>query len=286
MKRSRNAVISATIASASGIAVATSVRKTTSSTMSAASRPRSSCVPCSIGGNSASPLNSTTTPSAATPSRTASWTASTCLAVLVVDDAVELCLRVGDATVLGERVLAEGVSDALDARALVRSDRCELGRSQLGDCRHDRGLARRRLVESLALRCREDEVEHAALLGGELGLDQIRCLLRLGARDRELVLQAPADGGDEEDEAGDDPDPGDHHAPRMVRAGAHPARECASRESFVGGQPPRVGSQRRARSSLYPHMIVFRETGKPSTTHRWLRAFRQRIRKLDSSDAR
>ncbi len=123
MKRSRNAVMSATIASASGIAVATSVRKTTSSTMSAASRPRSSCVPCSIGGNSASPLNSTTTPTAATPSRTASWTASTGLAILVVDDAVELCLCVRDSTVLGEGVLAEGVSDALDARALVRSDR-------------------------------------------------------------------------------------------------------------------------------------------------------------------
>ena len=54
--------MSATIASASGIAVATSVRKTMSSTMSAMSKPRSSCVPCSIGGNSASPLNSAVTP--------------------------------------------------------------------------------------------------------------------------------------------------------------------------------------------------------------------------------
>ncbi len=110
---------------------------------------------------------------------------------------------------------------------------CELGRSQLGDCRHDRGLARRRLVEALTLRRREDEVQHPALLGRELGLDQVGCLLRLGARDRELVLQAPADGGDEEDEPGDDPDPGDHHAPRMVRAGAHPACQRSGRKSFV-----------------------------------------------------
>ena len=77
MKSSRNAVMSATSASPIGIAVATSVRNTTSSTISAASRPSSSCVPCSIGGNSASPLNSTTTPVGSTVSRTASCTART-----------------------------------------------------------------------------------------------------------------------------------------------------------------------------------------------------------------
>ena len=77
MKSSRNAVASAVSASAIGIIVATNVRKTMISTISAISRPSSSCVPCSIGGNSASPLNSAVTPAGSTASRTASSTATT-----------------------------------------------------------------------------------------------------------------------------------------------------------------------------------------------------------------
>ncbi len=77
MKSRMNAVATAKSASAIGIAVATNVRKTRSRTMNAARKPRSSCVPCSIGGNSASPLNSAVTPADSTPSRTASWTATT-----------------------------------------------------------------------------------------------------------------------------------------------------------------------------------------------------------------
>jgi hypothetical protein len=76
-KSSRNAVATAISASATGIAAATNVRKTIRSTSTAARRPRSSCVPCSIGGNSASPLNSTVTPVPATLSRTAFSTATT-----------------------------------------------------------------------------------------------------------------------------------------------------------------------------------------------------------------
>ena len=45
--------------------------------ISAIIRPSSSCGPCSIGGNSASPLNSTVRPAGSTVSRTASWTATT-----------------------------------------------------------------------------------------------------------------------------------------------------------------------------------------------------------------
>ena len=77
MNSRRNAVISATIASMIGMSAATNVRKTTSSTMIAASRPSSSEVPCSIGGNSASPLYSTVTPVGSTAWRTASSTATT-----------------------------------------------------------------------------------------------------------------------------------------------------------------------------------------------------------------
>ena len=60
-----------------GMKAATNVRKTISSTISAASRPRSSEVPCSIGGNSASPLYSTVTPAGASASRTVSSTLTT-----------------------------------------------------------------------------------------------------------------------------------------------------------------------------------------------------------------
>ena len=61
-----NAVPTATIASEIGMAVATSVRKTISSTMNAAMKPSSSWIPCWIGGDSASPLNSTWTPAGST----------------------------------------------------------------------------------------------------------------------------------------------------------------------------------------------------------------------------
>ena len=80
----------------------------------------------------------------------------------------------------------------------------------------------------------EDEVEHAALLGRELGLDQVGRLLRVGARDLELVLEAAADRGDEQDQAGDDPDPGEDDPPRVGGAPAVPARERAGRETLVG----------------------------------------------------
>ena len=83
MKRSRNAESTAVIASAIGIGDATNVRKTISRTISAARRPSSSWVPCWIGGNSASPLNSAVTPAGATAFRTASSTATTGVAVLV-----------------------------------------------------------------------------------------------------------------------------------------------------------------------------------------------------------
>ena len=77
MKSRRNAVASAASASMIGMNAATNVRNTIRSTMSAARRPSISDVPCSIGGNSASPLYSTVTPAEATASRTASSTATT-----------------------------------------------------------------------------------------------------------------------------------------------------------------------------------------------------------------
>ena len=182
MKSSRNAVISATIASAIGISIATNVRKTISSTMIAASRPSASEIPCSSGGNSASPLNSTVTPAGSTVSRTASCTATTASRSLVLDRLVELRLGVGDAPVVGERVLAERVADARRARP-CRPTGLNSADFSRAIAFVDRRLALGR-VEPLALGRREDEVEDAALLGRELGLDQVGRLLRVGAGDR------------------------------------------------------------------------------------------------------
>ena len=156
------------------------------------------------------------------------------LAILLVDHAVELRLRVRDPAVLGERLVGEGIAHARDARGAVRvgPGRREVLSLEGLNCLFDRGAALGR-VELLALGRREHEVQHAALLRGELRLDQVGRLLRVRARDLELVLEASPDRPDEQDERGDDPDPGDHHAPRVACAGSHPARERACRQSFV-----------------------------------------------------
>jgi hypothetical protein len=108
----------------------------------------------------------------------------------------ELRFRVCDSSVVGERLVGERIANALDSRLAVLG--FELRRLQLGNGCVDRGLALGR-VETLALRRGEDEVQHGALLGGELRLDQVGGLLRVGARDLELVLEAAADGRHEHD---------------------------------------------------------------------------------------
>ena len=90
-------------------------------------------------------------------------------AILRVDHAVELGLRVRDSSVVRERVLVEGIADARDSglafRGLARGS--ELVGLELRDRPLDCGLALRR-VEPLARRRGEDEVEDAALLLDEL----------------------------------------------------------------------------------------------------------------------
>src|SRR6185295_14960786 len=113
-------------------------------------------------------------------------------------------------------------ADALDAGLALRG--LELARLELRDGLLDRRLAFRR-VEPLTGRGGEDEIQDRALLGGELRLDEVGCLLRVRARDLELVAQAATDGGDEGDEHDDDPDPGAHDTPRVGCAGPHPAGE-------------------------------------------------------------
>ena len=219
-KSRRNAVATAVMASASGIVVATKVRKTMSSTIRAASRPSSSCVPCSIGGNSASPLNSTVTPAGVDRLADSILDGDDRLAILRVDHPVELGLRVRDAPVVGDRVLGERRLDALEARLVLR--RLELRPAELRDRLVDRLLPLGR-VEPLPRGSGKDDVQHAALLFGELGLDQVGRLLRVRARDLELVAEGSGERDGEDDEHGEDAEPRADDAPGVRRAAPHPA---------------------------------------------------------------
>ena len=155
-------------------------------------------------------------------------------AILRIDHAVELRLRVRDPAVVGERVLVEGIADAGDAGVPVRrlAGWGELVGLEFRDRLLDR-CAALGSVEALARRRREDEVQDTALFLDELRLDEVGRPLRVGAGNRELVLQAAADGGDEEDEPGDDAEPREHDPPRVRRARPHPARQRSGREALV-----------------------------------------------------
>ena len=169
------------------------------------------------------------------------------LAVLVLDRLAELRLGVGDAAVVGERVLAERVAHALQTGVL--SDGLELLRLQARDRLLDRRLALLR-VEPLAFRCGEDDVQHAALLGRELGLEQVDRPLRVRSRNLELVAQFAPDRADEDDQEDDDAEPAGDDAPRMRGAGPRPVRQGAGGEPFMGCPPcharvPNVGPHPR-----------------------------------------
>ncbi len=213
------------------------------------SRPSSSCGPCSIGGNSASPLNSAVTPAGSTLSRTESSNGDDGLAVLAKitrsNCASAYAMRPSSETVFssnGSPTLSMPAlsSVGLNSEVLSFAIACSIAalRSGVSSCSPSgRG---------------EDEVEHAALLGGELRLDQVGRLLRVGAGDVELVLQAPADRRDEHDQQRHDPDPAEDHAPGMRRAHARPAGEPAGRETFVRSLALAPGFQVLLRHAFAP----------------------------------
>ena len=199
------------------------------------------------------------------------------LAVLVVDHAVELRLGVCDPPVLGERLLAERVADAREPCLLL--GRLELGGLQARDRLVDRGLALGR-VEPLALGRGEDEVEDAALLVGELRLDQVGRPLRVGARDLELVPQRAADGRDEPDEDDDDRQPAEDDTPRVGRAETRPAREPSCRETLVRELPPVTTGFRAVLRHQAASRFRFGRSTRP-VGHRKLIALGQGIRDLE-----
>ena len=175
-------------------------------------------------------------------------------AIRGLDRLRELRLRIGDAAVLRERLFAERVADAVDPRLAVGGG--ELGRLELRDRVFDGGLARGR-VQALALGCGEDEVQHGALLGRELRFDEVGGLLRVRARNLELVLEAAADRGDEDDERGEDAEPCENDPPGVRGERPHHVRERSRREPFVCGQSVGFASGRVLRHGSSP-LIRFR----------------------------
>ena len=107
---------------------------------------------------------------------------------------------------------ANGSPDALDAGLVL--GRLELLRLQLGESVLDGSLALGG-VELLARRRREDKVQDAALFGGELRLDQVSRLLRVGAGDLELVAQVSAEQHDRQQEGKEGEDAHQQHTPRV-----------------------------------------------------------------------
>ncbi len=166
------------------------------------------------------------------------------LAVLLVDDPVELRLRVRDAPVVGGRVVGERALDALEAGLVLR--RLELRGLQARDRFVDRLLSLGR-VEALAGGGREDDIQDAALLLRELGLDEIGRSLRVRARNLELVTERATERSDDEDEDGKDADPRADDAPRVHCAPPRPARQRPCRKSLV--RCPPLGAVRHLTSS-------------------------------------
>ncbi len=153
------------------------------------------------------------------------------VAVLVLDRLIELRLRVGDAAVVGDGRLAERIVDADEAGPAL--GRCELRRLEARDRLLDRRPALR-CVESLAFRRGEHDVQNPTLLGRELGLDQVGCLLGVRPGYLELIAKRTTDGRDQENQQRDDTDPPEHDPPGMRRARSRPAREPAGSQTFVG----------------------------------------------------
>src|SRR4029450_13876413 len=116
MNSTRNAVATAVIARAMGIIVAEKVLKTMRRTMIAASRPSVSDVPCSTGGDPALAVYPDGASCGSYGVAPGVLDGDHGIAVAVVDDLIELRLRVGDSAVVRERVLLEGIFDAVQAR--------------------------------------------------------------------------------------------------------------------------------------------------------------------------
>ena len=203
--------------------------------MNAARNPSSSCIPCWIGGDSASPLNSDghargldrlphgvlhgddrdrdpwcRSRGRTGPPRTRSGRCPR--SVFLLNGSPTLSMPARSPLGLNSLVFSSAIAFSIAALRSGVSSRSTLGR-------------------------REDEVEDAPCSEANCDLDEIRRLLRVRARDLELVLEAAADGGDEHDQPGDDREPA-----RRRRA------TCDSRMRASSARVPPVDSRSCAAS--------------------------------------
>ena len=162
-------------------------------------------------------------------------------AVLLEDDPVELRLCVGDAAVVGERVLVERVADARRCRVAVRSVPVGANSRVLSSAiapliasrrsgvssRSPSGAANTRFSTPPCSSANSASIRSVAFCVSEPGISN-------------SSFRLPPTVADEHDEQDDDADPGADHAPRMRGACARPARKCARGEAFVSGAPRRV----------------------------------------------
>ncbi len=183
------------------------------------------------GGLSASPVNATSQ---------AGGRAGRLELVLQVDDAaagqlepgaVELGVEVGDSGAVGELRRAGG--ERITDRGGVLLVLVQLADARLGLRHH---LGDRRLTcgrgQHLAGGRGDHDAQRRALLGAELGVDQVGGLLEVRARHLELVHQRAVEGEVQPDQDQDDREPRADHAPRVAGAVAGPvgksSRVCDS----------------------------------------------------------
>ena len=151
--------------------------------------------------------------------------------VLRLDDAVELRLRVGDPPVVGERVCLENGSPTLSSPTLsplgANSEvlSCAIASSIAAlrsgvSSRSPSGAAKTRLSTQPCSDANSDSMRSVAFCVSEPGISNSS--FRLPPTVATSTISPASDR-----------EPGDDDAPGVVRAGAHPTRECAGRKSFV-----------------------------------------------------
>ena len=240
--RIRNAPITATIAKRSGITVGTSARNSTSRITNATASPMKSLRPCVGGALSASPVNSTWS---------AGRVADRVQLVFERDDArprklepvpVVLHVEERDAAVVGQ-LIGAGRKRIRDVRRVLGILGERVLRSVAGREHPPDRSGARRCVEALAGRRGDHDAQRGSLLPAELGIDQVDRLLRVRARDLEVVDELAVERRVEPDQHDEDATPRGDHPPRMACEMRGGTRERA-----------RVGDALLLREALFVHV--------------------------------
>ena len=222
--RIRNAPITATIANESGITVGTSARNSTIRMKKAATRPMMSLRPCVGGALSASPVNSIWMPAGSPIAR--SWSSSATMSARSSWNPVLSYCTSKNAT----RPSPESWPDP-GASGLVISA-TSFGSSASACCDACPATSifliaaeSRSRVEPAPVLGREHHPQGGALVATELRLDQVGRLLRVRARDLEVVDQLAVERRVQPDQEDEHDRPAPDHPPRVARTTAGKPRQ-------------------------------------------------------------